>query len=183
MPFTFLRFTVFVCVLAGILIVGNQACAQAPGNIKDYLTNKEIPKVIIDYYNGKLKPADELNILAALDSMSSRNAELRPFYMLVVSKMVEKSISAWKDDLGKGCKEFMEQRPDYLIEFLNAQSPLLPPGCADKWMNKIADEIKRTCEGREKDCLSRSYQSAWTRCRASNKATLSVLYKKIEAGL
>lgn len=184
MPFTFLRFTVFICFLAGIfLLSGNNVQAQAPGNIKEYLANKEIPKVIIDYYNGKLKPADEINILAALDSLRTKNNELRPFYILVVARMTEKSISAWTEHLGKGCKEFLEFKPDYLIEFLGAENPLVSSAYTDMWMKKVAEEIKRTCEGREKDCATRSYQNAWTRCRASNKATLSLLYKKIESYL
>lgn len=184
MPFTCLRFTVFICFLAGtFLSTHNKVQAQAPGNIKDYLASKEIPKVIVDYYNGKLKPADELNILSALDSLRTKNNEVRPFYILVVAKMTEKSLGAWTETLGKGCKEFLEFKPDYLIEFLGAENALVSPAYTEKWMKAVADEIKRTCEGREKDCATRSYQSAWTRCRANNKATLSLLYKKIESYL
>jgi hypothetical protein len=184
MPFTFLRFIVLVCIFSGILCFPvSSAKAQAPGNIKDYLASKEIPKVIIDYYNGKLKPSDELNILAALDSLRTKNNELRPFYILVVTKMTEKSLGAWTETLGKGCKEFLEFKPDFLIEFLGSDNPLVSPAYTDRWMKKIADEIKRTNEGREKEGATRSYQNAWTRCRASNKATLTLLYKKIESYL
>ncbi len=149
--------------------------------VKYYLDNKKIPKLAKDFYNGKVKPADDTNTFSIIDSLNTKNHQTRPFYILVVSKMLDKADGALSESLGVSCKKFIESNPDFLIAFLYSKNSVVTSNFIDNWANEIAGDFMIGCEGKEKSCIEKSERQSLANTKSSNKIRLTKLYKKIKS--
>lgn len=164
-----------------LLLLTCKLYGQAPLDPKFYLDNKQVSKTAKDFYNGKFKASDDTKTFSILDSLKTKNNLARPFYIYLVSTMLDKADGALSEELGNKCKEFIEQYPDRLIDFLYSDSKLVDKKFTDNWANAIAGEFMIDCEGQEKQCIKRSLQIALTKTKAENKAKLTNFYHKTES--
>ena len=105
----------------------------------------------------------------------------RPFYIFLVSKIIANADGALSESLGISCKDFIESRPDFLIDFLYSKGEIVDKHFFDKWANQIANEFMIDCEGKEKLCIKKSLQKASTKTKQENKSKLTEFYHKVES--
>ena len=154
---------------------------QAPLDIKSYLDNKQVSQAAKDFYYGKFKPADDTKTFSIIDSLKTKNNLTRPFYILLISKIINKADGALSESLGVSCKEFIESKPDFLIDFLYSKSTTVDKRFLDNWAKQIAGEFMIDCEGKEKQCVKTSLQKASSKIKLDNKSKLTAFYHKIES--
>lgn len=167
-------FTIFLFLTFKVL-------GQAPLDTKLYLESNQVSKTAKDFYNGKFNAADDTKTFSIIDSIKTTNNFTRPFYMLLVSKMIAKADGALAESLGASCKEFVELYPDFLIDFLYSKSTIVDKSFIDKWAKQIAGAFMIDCEGKEKQCIKQSLQKASTKGRLNNKRKLTDFYQKIQS--
>jgi len=94
-------------LLAGLFLLRHSAFGQAPGEIKGYLKNKDVSIAAKDFYSGKFKASDDERTLSILDSLKTQNNATRPFYIYLVSIMMDKSDGALSEALGMQQKNLL----------------------------------------------------------------------------
>ena len=161
------------------LYSSNITLGQQLSSINDYLTNKQISKSAKDYYFGKFRPSDDRRTFSIIDSLKTKNDSTRPFYLLLVSKMLLKSDGALAEELGIECKSLMESHPNNLIDFLYSKNKLISQLFIEQWADIIAGEFMIDCEGKERECIKKTYAVALRNTRPDNKSRLYSIYKKI----
>ena len=163
------------------LLLTLKVYGQAPLDIKFYLDNSQISKTAKDFYNGKFKVADNTKTFSIIDSLKTKNNTIRPFYIFLISKIIDKADGALSESLGISCKEFIESKPDFLIGFLYSQNKIVDKRFPDNWAKQIAGEFMIDCEGKEKQCIKKSLQQATKKSKSYNKSRLIEFYKKVES--
>jgi len=169
-----LYFTIF-------LLLNFKVYGQAPLDIKSYLDNKQVSKTAWDFYYGKFKATDDNKTFSILDSLDTKNNLTRPFYIYLVSKILDKADGALSEYLGISCKEFIESHPDFLIDFLYSKSNIVDKRFLGNWANEIAGEFIIDCEGKEKQCIKKSLQKVSINVKLDNKSKLTAFYNTIES--
>jgi hypothetical protein len=145
------------------------ASGQAPASVAVYLKNKHISKSAKDYYHHKFKARDDKRTLAIIDSINTRNPQTRPFYLYLVSKMMRHSDGALSEALETSSKALLEARPDDVLDFLYAKEGLANPEFINQWAEMIAGNFLIDCEGKEKDCIKRSFEKTAAICSPASK--------------
>lgn len=163
------------------LLLTFKVYGQVPLDIKTYLDNKQISKTAKDFYNSKFKATDNTKTFSIVDSLKTKNNLTRPFYIFLVSKIIDNADGALSESIGISCKDFIESQPDFLIDFLYSKSKIVDTRFLDNWANQIAGEFRIDCEGREKQCIKKSLQQVSTKIKLSNKSRLTDFYRKIES--
>lgn len=153
--------------------------AQDRAQLDQFLNNKSISKAAKEYYQGKFKAADNAKTFSILDSISTKNAETRPFYLFLTTQIMKNSDGALSEELGLRAKKYLEQHPDWALIFL--QGNLAAPASISIWAKAIAGEINIDCEGEEKQCAKQWYDKANKKTSTKNKQTLTELYRQVSA--
>ena len=104
---------------------------QPPDSLSFYLINKQISKTAKDFYYKKFKASDDERTFSITDSLETSNNITRPFYIFLVSKMLDRSDGALAEGLGVSCKHFLQFHPDYLLNFLFSQNKIIDPKFID----------------------------------------------------
>ena len=154
---------------------------QAPLDVSSYLDSKQVSKAAKDFYKGKFRATDDTKTFSIIDSLKTKNNLTRPFYIFLVSKIIDKADGALSESLGVSCKEFIESHPDFLIDFLYSKTKTVDKRFLDNWANRIAGEFMIDCEGKEKQCIKKSFQKASTKVKLDNKSKLTAFYHKIDS--
>jgi len=74
--------------------------------------------------------------------------------------MINKADGALSEAIGNVCKDFVENNPDQVIEFLSSDHEIVDKKFIDDWASQIADEFEIECEGKENECVQESFQKA-----------------------
>lgn len=164
-----------------LLLLTFKIYGQAPVDINFYHDNKQISKTAKDFYFDKFKAADDTRTFSIIDSLKTKNNQTRPFYILLVSKIIDKSDGALSESLGVSCKDFLESQPDFLIDFLYSKNKIVDKHYFDNWAHIIAGEFMIDCEEKEKKCIKKSLQQTSTKVELGNKSKLTDLYHQIES--
>lgn len=154
---------------------------QAPLDTKYYLGNKQISKTAKDFYNGKFSATDDTRTFSIIDSLKTRNSLTRPFYIFLVSRIMDKADGALSESLGVSCKDFIEIHPDFLMDFLYSKSKIADKRFLNNWAHQIAGEFMIDCEGKEKQCIKKSLKQALTKIKPGNRSRLTNFYQIIES--
>ena len=154
---------------------------QAPVDIKYYIYNKQISITAIDFYNGMFYPNDDAKTWSIFDSLETKNDSTRPFYIFLVSKIIDSADGALAETLGENCQELIESNSDFLIDFLYSKNKIVEKHFIDNWAKSIASQFMMLCEGKEKYCINKSFKKASLKCRLDNKSKLKEFYKKVES--
>lgn len=161
-----------------LLLLSCTCTAQALKNMDSYLGNSQISLAAKDFYGRNVKVSDDAATLSTIDSLQTHNDECRPFYLYLVSEMLMCSDGALSEALGMACKNFVERRPNELLEFL--ESTPKSPTYKRCWSTIIASELKIDCEGKEKVCYIESYRNAMARCTDAHLTTMGAFYTQIK---
>ena len=157
--------------------------AQAPGDINMYLKSAAIPQSVKGIYSGNLKATDNTVTLRILDSLQTNNNFTRPFYLLVVSKLLLHADGALSEATGLACKKFLETKPQLLIAFLYVNDTIVDKNFKLLWANAIRDEFKIDCEHKVKECIMSSKKIAQPKCNETYKPKIDNFYSLILKGL
>lgn len=152
-----------------------QSSGQPLGAINSYLKNPAIPMVAKLYYAGEFAAHDNDSTSGILDSLNTRNAATRPFYLLLISKMIRVSDVALSEALFPECVDFFEKRPNELIEFLYSKDQ--KDSLRLNWAYAIAQGLDLNDEI-DKQHLKASVSS---KCNLKNKDNIKVFWGKINA--
>ena len=169
-----------ITVIVLMLIFTNQLFTQPLRKIDTYLSNKAIPSVAKNYYYNKISPKDNKQTQQIIDSLNTSNNNTRPFYILVVSKMLKNADGALGETLGLYCKSFIENNPNHLINFFYAPTTQSKKEAIQLWAKIIAQEFEIDCESNELKCIEQSLQYALSKCSAANKPLLKTIYNGIK---
>lgn len=153
--------------------------AQDKNQVDLFLKNNSISTAAKEYYQGKFKAADNAKTFSILDSISTNNAETRPFYLYLSTQIMKISDGALSEELGVRAKEYLEKHPNWALAFLN--SKLSAASFIAVWAKTIADEINIDCEDKEQLCAKEWYENALKKTNPENKPTLKELYKQVAA--
>jgi hypothetical protein len=162
-----------------LLILSTKCGAQNKNELVLFLKNKNISKVAKDYYQGKFKATDNAKTFSILDSIGTKNSQTRPFYLYLVTQMMKTSDGALSEELGLQAKEYIEKHPDWALSFLKGK--LAAPAFISFWAKTIAGEIMIDCEGKEKQCAKKWYETADKKTSTTQKQTLVELYRQVSA--
>ena len=164
----------FVILL--LLLLSGKLFSQSLDRISKYLDSKHISQVAKDYYNGKFAATADSRTLSILDSVSTTNHTTRPFYLLLMSRMMKTANGALAEIIGTRCKEFVEQHPNQTVSFLyNERGRKF----LENWGKAIAAELTIDCEEQPKACSRKSLAIATQRVKSTNKKLLEQLYEKV----
>jgi len=168
----------FVFLSIAILCFATKSFGQSLGRITLYLDSKQISQVAKDYYHGKFNASEDNRTFSILDSICTTNNATRPFYLLLVSRMMIKADGTLAEALGTYCKNFAEQHPNQIIAFLFAESG---HRYQDGWAKAIAGELMIDCEYQSKTCSRTSFSIAAKKVKPFHKRSLEQFYEKITA--
>jgi len=144
-----------------------------------YLYNNLISKNAKDFYRGKFSPSDNTRTISIMDSLNTKNNVTRPFYILLVSKMLKKSDGALSESLGVNCRAFLESHPDFLLDFLYSKKLVTNKYYFDKWAKQIAMEFSLDCEEKKLQCINDSKRQTATKTKSTNQSRLNTFYGQI----
>jgi hypothetical protein len=167
-----------VCALLSVVF---KASGQAPIELTSYLKSNQVSKSAKDVYNTHFKAGDDNKTASILDSLNTRNNATRPFYIYLVSKLMEQSDAALSEQLGYVGKEFIEHNPDNLIDFLYSKQNIVSKKFISLWAKQIAGEFMIDCEGKEQQCVNKSLQGVLTKTKAENKTKIKQFYDQIRS--
>lgn len=166
----------FIILILSLLLLSGKLFSQPLDRISSYLDSKYISQVAKDYYNGKFTATDDSRTLSILDSVATANHSTRPFYLLLMSRMMKSADGALSEAIGERCKDFVEQHPNQTISFLfNERGQKF----LDSWGKAIAAELTIDCEDHPKACSRQSFAIAMQRVKPTNKKLLEQLYEKV----
>ena len=168
-------------LLIGLLLVSLNGFGQVPIDIKFYLNNSQVSKTAKDFYKGKFKPSDDNRTMSILDSLNTRNNSTRPFYIYLVSTMMQKSDGALSEALGNAAKNFIERHPNEAVNFLYANNRMVEKKFLSAWAKQVAGEFMIDCEGGEKQCVRKSLKQTLAKTKSQNKTRLTQFYSQIES--
>jgi hypothetical protein len=166
-----------------LLLVSVLARGQMPGNISYYMTTVQVPDIARQYYNGAFRAGDNDSTYRIIDSMETRNNLTRPFYLLLVSKMIKENDGTLSEALFQSCEAFFEAHPDALIEFLWSGSDLIRKDYKREWAIAIAGEIMISHEKRERQYMQQLEKKALAGCRERNKEHVRDMYAEVNGQL
>jgi len=167
--------TVVIFFLPLLLLSGNLH-SQPLERISIYLDSKQVSKEAKDYYNGKFMAAGDSRTLSILDSVATTNHATRPFYLLLMSRMMKTANGALAETIGACCRKFIEQHPNQTVSFLfNERGQKF----MDSWGKVIAAELMINCKDQSKVCSRNSLAIALQRVKPANRKHLEQIYEKV----
>ena len=161
------------------VILTFQSTGQALSDVKSYLVRKDVSTVAKEYYHGKFKVADDSRIGDIIDSVATHNNATRPFYLLLVSRMMAQADGAIAEVLCSSCEQFFEEKPDEFIEFLYSNKGQVYENFKKDWLEAVYSEIAMSHEGEEKQSIELLEKRALKKCHLKNKKRLQAFYSEI----
>ncbi len=165
------------------LFVSVSVQAQTLKTVSYYLQHRGVSEDAIEFYTGRLTVKDIDKALDVADSMFTRNDETRPFYMLLVSRMLGQAKGELRQQLNVTCRHFVEQHPSELVAFLFQKHHLVSSSFIDRWAYRVSVDIRVMCNEDLLSCLKQSRNIALSNCDEKYKAKIEVLYNNVRKQL
>lgn len=148
-----------------------------------YMGMADVSQIAKDVHSGKVKPtADNELIYTIADSMSTDNIAARPFYIFLVSKMLQYSTDEkLKQRLGEYCRQVIQNNPDPVVELLFSKS--VKPEYKNAWAKVIATNISATCEGELTPCFKTARVLSLEVSKTENKDKVEAIFNQVRANL
>lgn len=137
-------------------------------SVDRFLTDKSIPQLAKDLYCEKVKPTDNNETLALIDSINS-TGQARGFYFLVITKTMKHADGAYAEPLGIAAKEFVEKNTiEFLSYFMNNPN-LLSKEDFKTWASSVYGEIQIESEGAEQKAVNDLLYIMKSNCKGQPK--------------
>ncbi|MES2777301.1 MAG: hypothetical protein V4722_24195 [Bacteroidota bacterium] len=166
-----------------ILLLQCNLYAQAPRDLNFYLAHNQVSVNSKDFCNGKFDAWDDEKTNSIIDSLQTRNDITRPFYIYLVSKILDREATILSASFGALCKNFAESYPDFLMEFLFSKSKMNEKRFLGNWSYQLMMEFLIDCPETEKQCIQHSLQQGLKKCKPANQLQLKKFYTMIQAAL
>lgn len=171
---------VLACIYV-ILVVTNLS-AQPLVNINTYLNNPGIPKAAKLFYDGKIKASDDSITFSLIDSLNTKSRSTRPFYILLVSRIIEKADGGLAEMVLPSCANFFENSPDALLEFLYSDNKFTK-GFKFEWASAIAGGVELGKNEDVRQYIDKAKGSVFKKTKQKNLENLkdfyTILYKQL----
>jgi hypothetical protein len=159
------------------------AGAQPLTDINRYLNNPKIHAGAKDYYNEVRKAGVDSFTTRIADSLQTRNNSTRPFYMLLVSRMLMYADAGLATMLFDDCFKVLEKRPNELLEFLYNSNNLVYTEYRNYWAGAIVGHIGKEHRGETLEFFGKLRPKLMKTCKKHNKANMTAFLDSISAGL
>jgi len=106
--------------------------------ISFYLNHNAITQDAKLYYEDKFTPSDNNRTFAILDSVVTRNREIRPFYFFVFNQIMKTSDGTLSEYVSAVCSRYFSQYP---CEFMQWQNDRIYEASLRKWADYIAFDL------------------------------------------
>jgi len=156
----------------------NEVYGQAFLNEKEYLNSPAVSLEAKMFYKGKVRIFDSDTLKRLLDSLGTTNNSTRPFYILLVSRLIEKADGGVGEMVFTSCVNLFENKPDALLEFLYADNKLTR-GFKLDWADAIVrgTELARSENARQH--IDKLKPGILKKIKQRNKADLEDFYSRI----
>lgn len=132
-----------------------------------FLLDKSIPQISKDLYLGKIKPTDNDENLALIDSINS-TGQARGFYFLVITKTMKYADGAYAEPLGIASKSFVENNTIEFLSYFLANKDFLTNEDFKNWARSVYGEIQIDSEGSEQEAVTDLKTKMLTNCQGSS---------------
>jgi len=139
--------------------------------VDKFLINKNISQLAKELYLGKVKPTDNEENLALIDSINS-SGNARGFYFLVITRTMEHADGSYAEPLGIAAKEFVENNTIEFLSYFIDNKDLLTSKDFANWSRSVYGEIQIDSEGSEQKAITDLKTKMITNCQG-----LSIDYK------
>lgn len=148
-----------------------------------YMSMPEVSQIAKDVHSGKVKPGSDNELVYTIaDSMSTDNNVSRPFYIFLVSKMLQYSTDEkLKHRLGEYCRHIMQNKPDPVVELLFSRS--VKPEYKTAWAKMIAANIAATCDTELTPCFKTARVLSLEMSKTENKDKVEAIFNQVRANL
>lgn len=156
-------------------------CAEAQGlqSFDYYIAHPGISQEAKDYYYGRFNINTSEQTSTILDSVFTRNEDTRPFYIYLVGKMLPEAESSLLKEINIVCRYVAEQHPADLVGVLFADEGMVPARYKNLWADRVAVELRVTCDYELMDCFKNSRITALNHYTGTGKNKLEILYNLI----
>lgn len=146
-----------------------------------YMGLPHVSQAAKDYHAGKFQAGDNDITYSIADSMDTENADVRPFYIYLVSKMLVTADKSFIQKMGTICRHYMQNEPNAALGLLFSKG--VKPDYRMLWARAIAEDIKLGCDGIVMHCMRTSRSLALERCTERNKDRLEIIYNMVRSNL
>lgn len=157
-------------------IWGWNAAAQTPDF---FLQHTDVSQAAKDIYIEGLNSTNADKAYSVMDSVFTDNEATRPFYILVVSRMLSEADIAMKSELNIVCRYVTEYYPSALVSVLFGAKNQTNDELQEQWANSVAVEIRVNCHGDLLGCFKQSRNAALEHCPDVDKQRLELLYNMV----
>lgn len=164
---------IFVLIMS---ICGWSAAAQTPDF---FLQRPDVSQAAKDLYTEGLNSGNTDKAYSVMDSVFTDNEATRPFYILLVSRMLPKADGDMMLELNIICRYLAEIYPSSVVSVLFGIEYQTGDAEQEQWAHRMAVEIRITCGGDLMDCFKQSRYTALEHCAAEDKQRLEVLYNMV----
>ncbi len=161
----------FITVLIAVSL--SHATAQSLGSIDNYLEDPKVHQGAKDYYNETVKATADDSTARIADSMLTKNDTVRPFYMLLVSKMFIYADADLAMMLFPRCYTLLDQRPDDIMEFLYCDDKFVQSEFKNYWATAIAFQFRKERPGDVKENLDNMKAELTEKCKKKQREHLN----------
>ncbi len=172
-----------VVLLISFLFLLLHAGAQPLGDIDRYLQSPKVHEGAKQYYNEEKKAAADSFTTRIADSLATKNDFVRPFYMLLVSRMFMYADAQLATMLFDDCYNMLEKRPNELVEFLYCNSRYVNSDFKTYWASGISSYLAKKYPGEAKAFLDKLRPTLDKTCKKKNKKDLAAFLAIVDSGL
>jgi hypothetical protein len=172
-----------ILLFLSFLFLLGHASAQPLGDLNGYLQSDKVHEGAKQYFNEERKAAADSFTSRIADSMRTKNDFVRPFYMLLVSRMFMYADAELATMLFDDCYDVLEKRPNELVEFLYGNSRFVNSDFKVYWASAISSYLARQHPGEGKRYLHELNSRQTKECKKKNKKDYTAFMDIIEAGL
>lgn len=122
-------------------------------DVEYFLSDSNVLKSAKDIWTDKIQPNDDDNTYAIFDKINSTEKRYKPFYFLVITKIMSKSDGALTEQSMQTAYEFIFNNTEEFFEFFNSEKCLLEnvPGAFTFWTEQLGNYLSMYCDEKSVD--------------------------------
>lgn len=158
------------------------ATAQYMQSPDFYISHSAVSQDAKDYYTGVFDINSD-RIYGILDSVFTDNATTRPFYILLACRMLTEAKGDLVIELNIICRYVAELHPTSLASVIFAKNASVRGEYKDLWAERMAVELRISCNADLMNCFKTSRLTALQNCDAQLKNKVEVFYNMVRKEL
>lgn len=157
--------------------------SQGLQNFDFYYAHPAVSQDAKEYYARLFNINTNNKAYSIMDSAYTNNDETRPFYVYLVCRMLKEAEGDLLTELNIICRQIAELYPSTLIPVIFAGENYVDEDIKDLWANRMAVEVRVTCNNDLMFCFKKSRRLALQNCDSRYKGKLEILYNTVRKDL